>query len=46
MSELDQHAHDALLAVLCTGCSEDQGDQACVSREDGRGVGSWCGRHR
>lgn len=45
VSELDEHAHDALLAVFCPGSSEDQCNQARVSREDGRRVGARCRGH-
>lgn len=40
MGKLEQHADDALLAVLCACSSEDERDQAGITRQDRRL--RWC----
>lgn len=42
VSKLDQHAHDALLAVLGPVRGEQQRDESCVAWEHRGGL---CGRH-
>lgn len=34
MSKLEEHPHDAFLAVFRTGSRKDESDQACISRQD------------